>query len=197
MRLFLLIRADYIEKSVAADKEYIDSEGLRYGENSDTCLIAVSGNLKSMGIVKSVTNDITRILDYSKGDLVGHNISRIMPKVFADAHDQVMERYFESAQPRIINTEKLVYPINKSGYLVPCTLMVKILPRLTHGIVVLGFLREADTNAIRVNEQEIYEKVKAYSIFSIISNTLLCTERIMLFRLLAKVYMKISELRPA
>ncbi len=46
-----------------------------------------------------------------------------------------MLRYFETnVSNNIIGIERIVLPINKGGYLVPCSLMIKILPNLDEGI---------------------------------------------------------------
>ena len=46
-----------------------------------------------------------------------------------------MRNYFETNKTNnIIGRERTVLPINRLGYLVPCTLMIKILPNLDEGI---------------------------------------------------------------
>lgn len=60
-----------------------------------------------------------------------------MPKYIADIHDTFMKKYFENnskGSNSIIDKERFVLPIDKNGYLVPCTLMIKILPNLDEGI---------------------------------------------------------------
>ena len=65
-----------------------------------------------------------------------------MPKVYGDKHNGFMKRYFESSIPHILNNDRIVFPINKQGYLVACTLYVKILPKLEKGIEIVGFLND-------------------------------------------------------
>lgn len=57
-----------------------------------------------------------------------------MPKVYSDQHDQFMRTYLETSDSKIIGLERLVLAQNKQGYLVACTLMIKILPNLDEGI---------------------------------------------------------------
>ena len=66
-----------------------------------------------MGIVTNVNQEITRILNYSKTDIINHNINVIMPKVYGDKHNEFMKRYFESSIPHILNNDRIVFPINK------------------------------------------------------------------------------------
>jgi len=90
------------------NKQFIDNERLKYGENSNTCIITVSGNLNTIGTVTNSNNEITRILGYSKNDIQEQNISRIMPKVYADLHDGFMRNYLETSEPKVIGIERLV-----------------------------------------------------------------------------------------
>jgi PAS domain S-box-containing protein len=138
------VRADYIEKSSVVNKQFIDNERIKYGENSNTCIITCSGNYNTLGTVTNTNNEITRILQYAKGDIIGQNINRIMPKILGDSHDSVMKRYFETSEPHVIGVERLMFPTNKSGYMVPCTLMIKVLPTLDEGIRVVGFLKDVE-----------------------------------------------------
>ena len=140
----ILEKADYIDKSSMVNKQLVHSDVVKYGENSNTCIITCSGNLNEIGLVMNCNNEITRILNYSKNDLIGRNINSIMPPVISQYHNAFMMRYFETSKSEILCTEREVFPINKKGYLVPCTLMIKILPNLDEGIRIVGFLRELD-----------------------------------------------------
>lgn len=67
-----------------------------------------------------------------------------MPKVIAELHDLFMKNYLETSEAKVIGTERLVLCQNKAGYLVPCTLMIKVLPNLDEGIQIVGFLKDID-----------------------------------------------------
>lgn len=49
-------------------------------------------------------------------------------------HDKLMERYYETAVAMIVGVERIVFPQNKAGWLVPCTIMIKVMPSLEDGI---------------------------------------------------------------
>lgn len=57
-----------------------------------------------------------------------------MPKVYGNLHDGFLHRFLESSESRVIGTERTVMCLNKAGYLIPCTLMIKVLPNLDFGI---------------------------------------------------------------
>ena len=89
-----------------------------------------------------------------------------MPKVYADLHDGFMRSYLETSESKIIGLERLVLPQNKQGYLVPCTLMIKVLPNLDEGIQIVGFLKDIDTSsAYMKNAYDTDEKVINLLIF--------------------------------
>jgi len=52
-----------------------------------------------------------------------------MPKLIADFHNDIMKEFFNRGKSDLIGgAERVVYPINSDGYIVPCNLMVKVLP---------------------------------------------------------------------
>ena len=156
----ILEKAEYVDKSSMVNKQFIDNERLKYGENSNTCIATCSGNFNTMGVVLNINNEVTRILGYSKSEIIGGNITRIQPKVYAELHDDIMKKYFDTSEGKVFGEERIVFPVTKAGYIVPCSLMVKILPNLEDGIKIVGFLKdiEAGTTFMR-NDVETDEKV--------------------------------------
>lgn len=41
-------------------------------------------------------NQVTNLLGYKKIELVGEKIETIMPKIFADSHDDLLLKYFDN-----------------------------------------------------------------------------------------------------
>ena len=71
-----------------------------------------------------------------------------MPKVYADLHDDFMNIYMQTSRNKVMNRERMVLCMNSQGYLLPCSLMIKVLPNLSQGISIVGFLSdEADSSA--------------------------------------------------
>jgi len=151
----ILEKAEYNDRTAVVNKQFLDNDRLKYGENSNTCIITISGALKSMGIITNTNNEITRILGYTKTELLGQNIVYIMPRFFSEIHDGFMRNYFESSDAKVIAIERVVFPLDKNGYIMPCTLMAKILPNLSDGLKLVGFLKELDTNVNINKEQEV------------------------------------------
>ena len=79
-----------------------------------------------IGIVMNCNNEIGRVLGYTKNEILGQNISRIQPKCYADYHDNILRTYLENAESKNIGVERLILPQAKNGYVVGCSLMVKV-----------------------------------------------------------------------
>ena len=70
-----------------------------------------------------------------------------------------MRRYMETSEARIIGKERFILPQTKSGYVVPCTLMVKVLPNLDDGIKMVGFLKDVDSSPAINSDFDAEDKV--------------------------------------
>jgi len=67
--------------------------------------------------------------------------------------------FFETSVPNIVGGERTIFPLTKHNYVVPCTLMIKILPNLDEGIKIVGFIKEIESNGnaeFDVDEQVHY-----------------------------------------
>ncbi|EAR98621.2 PAS domain S-box protein (macronuclear) [Tetrahymena thermophila SB210] len=157
----ILDNVKYAKNSQSVNKQFVDQDRLKYGENSNTAILTVSGNYGQIGTVTNLNNELTRILGWSKADVIEQNISRIMPKVYADLHDKFMEHYLETSEGKVIGIERTVMCLNKDSFLVPCTLMIKVLPNLSEGIQIVGFLKdiEAANSILKTSNNEQDEKV--------------------------------------
>ena len=135
-----------MEKSSLINRNLGDSDRFKYSENTNTCVMTCSGNLRSIGVVLNTNSEITRLLQYSASELIGRNISQIMPNIIADIHNDLMMNYFTTAKETSIGKEVDIFPLNKSSYLVPCTISTKVFPNLNEGIKIVAFLRNVESH---------------------------------------------------
>lgn len=67
-----------------------------------------------------------------------------------------MKNYLETSDSKVIGQERILLAQNKNNYLVPCTLMIKVLPNLDEGIQIVGFLKDIEIGSSYLrNEQDI------------------------------------------
>ena len=143
--------------------ENFENEITKFGVASNAAMIIASGNIHDIGVIRSTNTEISRLLGYSIHEIIGQNISRILPKVLADLHDDLMKRYFDTSQNSVLGFERLVFPVDCNGYLVPCLLMVIILPTLEEGVQCIGFMKDYEYTHDRF-ELGIDEGVKPHFI---------------------------------
>ena len=67
-----------------------------------------------------------------------------MPKAYGDMHDKFIQKYLNTSYSTIIGQERMIMCQNKQGYIIPCSLMIKVLPSLQEGIQMVGFIKEID-----------------------------------------------------
>lgn len=53
-----------MSKSNQANKQFVDSDKIKYVENSNTCIITVSGNLNSVGTISNTNNETMRFITF-------------------------------------------------------------------------------------------------------------------------------------
>ncbi len=85
------------------------------------------------------------------------NISKIMPEIIAEVHDLFLKRYLETSESHIMGYERMVFPIHKDEYIVPCMLLLKLLPNLDEGIRIIGFLKEAQTKEKNEDPKNVWD----------------------------------------
>jgi len=61
-----------------------------------------------------------------------------MPKIYADHHDTWMRRFFIDNRSTVMNMDRKIFVLSRSGFIVPCNLIIKVSPSLAHGLQVVG-----------------------------------------------------------
>lgn len=87
---------------------------------------AVDGivTIDGRGVVQSVNAAVERIFGYSADELIGQNISKLMPSPYREQHDAHIERYLRTGQARIIGIGREVEGRRKDGSVFPLDLAV-------------------------------------------------------------------------
>jgi PAS domain S-box-containing protein len=80
--------------------------------------------INSMGIICSVNPAVVRMFGYQDSELVGRNISMLMPEPYKHEHDSYIARYLETRSPSIIGIGRQVVGRKKNGREFPVHLAV-------------------------------------------------------------------------
>ena len=76
------------------------------------------------GQMESVNPAAERIFGYKARELVGHNISKLMPAPFSQQHDGYIQRFLRTGQAHIIGIGREVVGLRKDGQMFPLDLAV-------------------------------------------------------------------------
>lgn len=80
--------------------------------------------IKKNGLIESLNPAAESIFGYQAHEILGKNISMLMPEPYCSQHDQYLARYLESATPRIIGIGREVKGLRKNGDTFPMRLAV-------------------------------------------------------------------------
>jgi PAS domain S-box-containing protein len=112
------------------------------------------------GIIRTVNPATVRLFGYAENEMIGQNVSMLMPEPFAAAHDGYLLRYENTRKATIIGIGREVPGRHKDGSIFPCELAVSEMEvggerRYT------GILR--DISSRRAVEDEVLEKNRLLS----------------------------------
>ena len=93
------------------------------------------------GVIKSANAAVEKMFGYSIEELLGQNISLLMPSPIRQEHDQYLSNYLDSGQAQIIGIGREVTAIHKNGSPVEVDLAVNEV-RIGDEILFTGILRD-------------------------------------------------------
>ncbi len=113
--------------------------------------------INQYGIIEFVNDATCRLFEYEPHEILGKNISVLMPNPHSQAHDMYVNRYLETKKARIIGIGREVNGLRKNGTTFPFRLAVSefMLDNKIHftGIVHdLSKQKEAEAEVHRLNE---------------------------------------------
>ncbi|MDR3549309.1 MAG: hypothetical protein P4M11_13780 [Candidatus Pacebacteria bacterium] len=163
---------EWLEKGEDIMKEQRDSWA-KYsgdiGKSSDTAVLVISGNLKTLGLVESANEHVRQQLGFEVSDLLGRNVSRIMPRIIGEVHDDFLLRHFKLGYGSLIGNERLVFAQTKDGLMEPICLLINTLPGLERGLQYIGFMRR-DLAKIRNQFVKLPSQYKGHKLSYIVAN---------------------------
>lgn len=127
----------------------------RAGEEARVALVAREAHLRSIfdtapeamivindqGIVQSYGASAERMFIWRPAEVIGRNISMLMPQPFRDQHDSYLQRYLRTGEKRIIGIGRIVVGQRKDGSTFPMELAVGEV-NSEHGRFFTGFVRD-------------------------------------------------------
>jgi len=105
------------------------------------------------GKVLSFSKGASRMFGYAEADVIGENISMLMPSPDRERHDRYISRYLETGERRIIGIGRVTTARARDGSTFPVDLSVSEL-MVGSGRVFTGFIRDLTGN--RQTEQQMH-----------------------------------------
>ena len=97
--------------------------------------------IDAAGVVGSFSSAAERLFGYSAAEMVGRNVSLLMPAPHAERHDSYLERYLRTGEKRIIGASRVVMGRRKDGSTFPMELYIGETPTRA-GRAFTGFIRD-------------------------------------------------------
>ena len=115
--------------------------------------------IDTRGRIETFNAGAERIFGYAPDEVIGRNVTVLMPEPFHSEHDGYMENYRESGVRRIIGIGREVVGRRKSGATFPMDLAVSEVPLHGGGVVFTGIVR--DISERRLLEREVLRVAEA------------------------------------
>ena len=107
--------------------------------------------INELGAIQSFSAAAERLFGYSEAEVLGSNVSRLMPSPDRDRHDAYIARYTTTGEKRIIGIGRTVVGLRRDGTTFPMELSVA--EAVTEGDrVFTGFVRDL-TDKVRAEER--------------------------------------------
>lgn len=101
----------------------ISESGERLRAILDTAVDAIV-TIEESGVIESVNPAAERAFGFTRDELIGRNVSTLMPSPYREEHDRHIERYLRTGKARIIGIGREVEAQRKDGTVFPADLAV-------------------------------------------------------------------------
>ena len=92
---------DFAVKSV---QENIKRSDILFTE--DSTVVHISGNKESSGRILKVSQGLYKCFGYTKQEVIGHNVSFLMPAILGDKHKAFLESFYRTGRQTMFNKER-------------------------------------------------------------------------------------------
>lgn len=150
-----------LSKTLALRRELEDTR--RFNQAVTDNLIDAVVTINDHGVIESVNPAMFRIFGYTADEVIGRNVSMLMPEPYRSAHDGYLSRYTGGHAPVVIGTSgREVEGLRKDGNIFPLSLSVSEFHDKDRRMFV-GALR--DISAQKAAEHQLRENAQALQLY--------------------------------
>ena len=107
----------------------------------DTGIAICNGDNGKEGIIEKINFEFEKIFKFSNEELIGQDISILMPKIFASQHKSFVQNYINVGEKIIIDTkEHHTFAKDKNNSILFVKLYVKLFPVLNESVYFIGMI---------------------------------------------------------
>jgi PAS domain S-box-containing protein len=88
-------------------------------------LVALSLSDNKLGNIAMVNQQAANVFGYSKTEFKTIKVNDIMPKIFADQHDNYLKVFLQNKTKKVNSDERKLFGKNKNGYAFPILLQLQ------------------------------------------------------------------------
>jgi len=151
---FVGLTEDITEPRQAVEELHSSREHLRAIVNTVVDAIIT---IDRGGEIRSVNPATERLFGYTESEMLGQNVSMLMPSPYRQEHDRYLENYDRTGQARIIGIGREAHARRKDGAIFPIELAVG---EIDHMHLFAGVVRDIserkrlESEALRITEEE-------------------------------------------
>lgn len=110
------------------------------GSQSNLAILVLSGNKKDLGTMISANDQALKLFNYSRTEIEGEKVNKLMPQFISKHHDNFLTTFMKTGTSAQFGEGFLVLGLDSHGYLLRLRLVINILPDISKGIQLVGFL---------------------------------------------------------
>ncbi len=162
-RLFTGIIRDITERKHAQEivrqqQEQIANSEARLRTIMDTVVDAII-TIDENGLIESFNRAAERLFGYSAPEMLGENISLLMPEPYNKQHDGYLKHYLTTNEPRVVGTVRELVGRRKDGSIFPLDLAVDQM-RMGDRLLFTGIIRDITdrkkaAEELRIRQEEL------------------------------------------
>ena len=128
------------EKSVSELREALESSNKLAEGVLETAVNAII-TISETGIIENINAATERMFGYTREDMIGQNVSMLMPSPYREQHDEYLSSYLQSGVKKIIGIGREAIAQRKDGSLFPIDLSVGEV-QLSNRRIFTGIIRD-------------------------------------------------------